>query len=331
MKRLFFLLILIALVNMAHSQPEMRPEDRARIKETIDINKNFGEKVWQGISETPFSILLVTDSVEFLINHPYPSLEFSLLNYDTLLQTEIFYRKTTFSKHLLATFTVEGLSCVVIGTPENTGLSTTAWITTLLHEHFHQYQEYSPDFFSNVAELELTGGDQTGMWMLNYPFPYSNDNIVQQYNKYVNALSRAVRSIDKKGFDQKLELYLSERKEFRRVLDTSDYKYFSFQVWKEGIARYTEYKFLQLLENYHPSPEVAALTDFIPFHEYREKLYESELNSLKNLELDKNQRVCFYAIGFAEGLILDNLDTEWHHKYLTDKFFVEKYDPVFGD
>ncbi len=30
-------------------------------------------------------------------------------------------------------------------------------------------------------------------------------------------------------------------------LKPDDYKYFSFQVWQEGIARYTEYKFLEAM------------------------------------------------------------------------------------
>lgn len=36
----------------------------------------FGEKIWLGTSQVPFVVLFVTDNIEFLINHPYPSTDF---------------------------------------------------------------------------------------------------------------------------------------------------------------------------------------------------------------------------------------------------------------
>ena len=88
---------------------------------------------------------------------------------------------------------------------------------------------------------------------------------------------------------------------------------------------YTEYSFLQHLANYEPSLEVKKLPDFIAFNKYSELLINSEIESLTKQLLNRNKRVCFYAIGFTEGLILDEINPNWQESYMTDKFFIEDY------
>ncbi|MBN4072973.1 hypothetical protein JYT74_02920 [Crocinitomix catalasitica] len=328
MNKLIYALTMMTatMSNAVQAEPEMRLDDRVRIKQAIEISNQFGEQVWEGITKVPFTIILVTDTVEFLINHPYPSKDFTLIGYDSLLQSDVLYRKTQFDKHFLATFpAVNGVNCIVMGTPENTDKTSTEWIITLLHEHFHQYQYTYPDYYQSVEKLGLSGGDNTGMWMLNYPFAYTDENIIQQYDKYVKALSEVVESLNQEIFEAKFKQYIIERENFTQLLDTNDYKYFSFQIWQEGLARYTEYKFLQLLDDYESTQAVTELADFISFSQYKDELYQSELQSLTELSLKENQRICFYSIGFAEGLILDELNFVWRDNYLTNKFFIEHY------
>lgn len=299
----------------------MRYEDKIRIREAIQISNKFGDKVWKGFDKIPFVVLLVTDSVEFLINHPYPSDDFKLSENDTIIKTKIFYRKKQFPDWYLATFpAVNGINCIVVGTPEKTNKSSTDWTITLLHEHFHQYQFSQEGYYNDVDKLELSGGDQTGMWQLNYPFPYDNNEIIEQYQKYSISLSKVLLNIDKKEFNKYFKDYLAERNKLKNTLKPADYKYLSFQVWQEGIARYTEYKFLEVLERYNPTKEIVQLKDFIPFAKYKENLYKYNTNSLINSKLDVEKRICFYAIGFAEGLILDKQNSKWHNKYLVEKF-----------
>ena len=54
---------------------------------------------------------------------------------------------------------------------------------TVLHEHFHQLQQSQPGYFQGVEALGLSGGDQTGMWMLNYPFPYKTPAVAEQIRR----------------------------------------------------------------------------------------------------------------------------------------------------
>lgn len=89
-------LLTVFSVSFGQTNPEMRYQDEIRIKEAISISNKVGDKIWKGINEFPFVVLLVTDSIEFLINHPYPSDDFKLSENDSILKTKIFYRPRQF-------------------------------------------------------------------------------------------------------------------------------------------------------------------------------------------------------------------------------------------
>lgn len=306
--------------------PKIDYEDKIRIREAKRMADRSGDSVWKGFKQTLFPVLLITDSVEFLIDHPYPSADFNFLQEDTVIKSKVYFRKRVFPVNMLATFpAVNGLSCVVVGTPANTNKNTTEWIVTLLHEHFHQVQFNWPDYFTGVDKLNLSGGDQTGMWQLNYNFPYTHARVARGYRAYRRSLLKAVSQKEKPGFDVHFKRYLRKRKKFKRLLDPADYRYFSFQIWQEGIARYTEYKLLQTLSEYQPSKEVQQLRDFVSFGKYKGMLYQKQQELLGTLELKKNKRLCFYTIGFAEGLLLDVINPGWKSTYFINKFFIEEY------
>lgn len=318
--------ILLFSCSFGQTIPEMRYEDKIRIREAIKISEQVGDSIWKGINEVPFVVLLVTDSVEFLINHPYPSDDFKLSEDDRILNTKILYRKRQFPDWYLATFpAVNGLSCIVVGTPEKTNKNSSDWVITLLHEHFHQYQNTYPDYFQSVNNLNLSGGDQTGMWMLNYPFPYDSLPVKNQYELFAKALYKTIKSTNSKEYKSNLKQYLKERKKLKDLLSSADYCYYSFQIWQEGLARHTEYKFLEMLTNYVPSNEILSLPDFISFTELKSKMYDIETENLLTNKLNETKRVCFYTVGFAEGIILDKLNKSWRTKYLADKFYIEHY------
>src|SRR6478672_4436784 len=217
LKAVLFSVIIFNQIQ-AQTKPELRYADKIRIKEAVAISTQFGDQLFTGYSAVPFTIDLITDSTEFLINHPTPSADFILLEKDSVLNTNIYYRKRQFDPHLLATFpAVNGLSCIVVGTPENTHKNSTEWIITLLHEHFHQYQNTDTNYYKSVEGLNLSGGDQTGMWMLNYPFPYDSLPVKKQYEKFTNALYKTVTNVQTKNFTSYLAEYLMERRRFKAI------------------------------------------------------------------------------------------------------------------
>ena len=312
----------------AFENPQLATEDRIRLAEVFRLGEKLGEHVWKGWNKAPFAVLLVTTEHEFLIRHPAPSKDFKRAGYDALLKSEIYFRPRTVQANLLATYpAVGGISTIVVGQPANTQAKTsTRWVVTLLHEHFHQLQDSQPDFYTEVNALGLARGDQTGMWMLNFPFPYERAEVNQQFNLMSRALGNALRSTDKKDFKEKLSAYLAARKRFQDILAPDDYKYFSFQLWKEGVARYTEYRIAErAAARYQPGKEFASLKDFSTYSEDASRMLDRILNDLQNIELSKRQRTAFYPFGAAEAMLLDRVNSKWQQRYFAEKFSLDRF------
>ena len=153
--------------------PSLPEADRMRLAEAFRLANVLGDQLWKDWSQVPFAVLLVTQDHEFLIRHPKPPADFVKTGHDSLLSSDIYFRKRVFNPEFQATFPIEGIATVVIGQAEKTQAGkSTPWVLTVLHEHFHQFQMSDPEYYKEVDHLELSRGDTTGMWMLNFPFPY---------------------------------------------------------------------------------------------------------------------------------------------------------------
>src|ERR1051325_3844881 len=321
-------LVCIARLSSAQSSPQLANTDRVRLAEAFRLADKLGNRIWPGWSDAPFAVLLVTPEYEFLIRHPRPSADFALLNDDALLGSKVYYRKRTQPQNLLATFPlVGGIPTIVIGQAENTSKKTsTPWVVTMLHEHFHQLQYAQPGYYDAVNALGLTRGDQTGMWMLNYPFPYDWAEMREHFAHLGALLAAAVQARSAADFRVKLAAYQKQRRELEHTLSPDDYRYFSFQMWQEGIARYTEYRVTALAaKSYRPSKAFRALPDYQPFRTVAGEIRRGVLAGLANAKLEEQQRVIFYALGAGEGMLLDRVNPRWRQRYLVDKFYLDRY------
>ncbi|HEX6717811.1 MAG TPA: hypothetical protein VF088_11910 [Pyrinomonadaceae bacterium] len=319
-----FILLLIVSNALSQEKPSLREVDRVRIAEAFRLSEKLGDELWAGWSKAPFAVLLVTPQKEFLIRHPRPSQDFTSLGYDARLKSDVYYRDRKFQTSLLATFpAVGGVSTIVIGQAENTASKTsTPWVVTLLHEHFHQLQDSQPDFYKETEALNLSHGDQTGMWMLNYPFPYASPDVSQQFSVLARLLVEAIGT----PAQSKLAAYLEARHALQKMLSADDYKYMSFQLWKEGIARYTEYRVAQwAAAKYQPSREFRQLKDFTTFASTADQIHERIVRELATLKLENYKRVAFYPLGAGEGLLLDRANPNWRRRYFAEKFDNENY------
>lgn len=308
--------------------PQISQIDKIRISESFNIADKIGDSLWLNWNQTPFAILLVTNDYEFLIRHPNPTDDFILSNYDTLLKSSIYYRPRKYQTHFLASFpAVNALSTVVIGQAENTSQNTsTRWVITMLHEHFHQLQSSQPDYNSSIKDLNLSRGDETGMWMLNYSFPYDSINVKKSFSNLCVKLTDLITFFGKDGFESKVTEYLKEREEFKQKLNSDDYKYFSFQIWQEGIARYTEYALARYGSiNYEPTPAFKNLKDYTSLKSDADSTYQNILSVLPNIKLDEMRRIAFYYFGSAEAILLDYINPNWKSQYFKKKFYLEKY------
>lgn len=325
---LIVLVLLSVVSGQAQPKPNLSQIDRIRLAEAFTLGDAIGNRIWKDWDKAPFAVLLVTPEYEFLIRHPKPTEDFTLIGHDALLKCDVHFRKRQFQTNFQATFpAVGGVSTIVVGQAENTASKTsTPWVVMLMHEHFHQLQDSQPNFYEQVAALNLARGDQSGMWMLNYAFPYDAYEVRQQFFVMSRLLADALKSKEQEDFSANLSAYLTARQQLREMLSADDYKYLSFQLWKEGIARYTEYHVAKLAAtDYKPTKPFAALKDFTSFQSTADGVMNRILSELSTLDLEKSKRVSFYAMGAGEGLSLDRINPQWRDRYLIDKFSLDTY------
>jgi hypothetical protein len=326
---LVLLFLLFPAFAPAQDKPRLNDVDRVRLSEAFRIGDALGNQIWAGWNQAPFAVLLVTPENEFLIRHPKPAADFVLLGDDTLLKSKVYYRKRTQPLNFLATFPIAGVPTIVVGQAENTAKKTsTPWVVTVLHEHFHQLQYSQPGYYDDVNALGLSHGDQTGMWMLNYPFPYDWMEMEEHFSLLSLLLADVLEAKTGSDFAAKLAAYRQQRRELELTLSPDDYKYFSFQLWQEGIARYTEYRIAKLAAGrYRPSPSFRALKDYEPFAKVAAATKSGILTELRISQLADYKRVMFYALGAGEGLLLDRVNSRWRQRYFAEKFYLDKYFP----
>lgn len=321
------LLLLFPCAARAQDKPSLDETDRVRLAEAFRLSDALGNQVWAGWNKAPFAVLLVRWDYEFLIRHPKPSADFRLLGHDALIRGKVYFRKATLQPNLLATFPVAGVPTIVVGQAQNTARETsTPWVVTVLHEHFHQLQYSQPDYYAAVNALSLSRGDQSGMWMLNYPFPYDWHEMKELFSPLQRLLAEALQAKARSDFAPKLAAYLKQRHELELTLSPDDYRYLSFQMWQEGIARYTEYRIARMAaQRYKSSKAFRTLEDYQSFAAVAKQIKDGIMGELVTRQLAEEKRVMFYALGAGEGLLLDRANPRWQQRYFAEKFYVDKY------
>lgn len=316
------LVLLLAAPCFAQSPaPQLPPNDATRVQEFYHLSPQLEAKVWPGWAGAPDSLLLVTDPTEFLFHFPDPPAEFQKLPGGVLA------RPRQFPVNLQATFPAFGPpSVIVIGPPESTEAhASTPWLFVVMHEHFHQLQDAHPGIFDAVTKLGLAHGDQTGMWMLNYPFPYEKPEVVASFSSLRDLLLKALNEPDNAKFRAVARQYAAERAKFFASLAPDDRKYLNFQLWKEGIARYVQVKSAEAAANLQPTPQFAALPDYEPFASYAARARKDTLRELARINLATAQRNVVYSFGASEGFLLDRLHPSWSNSYFQNLFTLDPY------
>lgn len=268
-----------------------------------------GGEVWPGFEETPFPILLLDGTREVLLCSEQEVAGFETIELHLPFECDAASRASVFPAGMLATFPAfNGVSTVVMGTPEVTGLSLERWTVTLLHEHFHQWQNSMPNYYQDVLDLDLHGGDTTGMWMLNYDFPYSDEVVAEAFEDAARAAARALQASDQ-DLASYVRDYLSRREAFLSLVTDADRRYFEFQLWTEGVARWTELAITREMGE----------TD----SDWQRYAHDMELwliERLVSVDLNSAERVAAYPLGAAEAEMMERLDPAWKESYVSSPF-----------
>jgi hypothetical protein len=310
----------------------LAPDDRIRIAEAFRLAAAVGDQIWPAWTTAPFAILLVTPEREFLVRHPRPSPDFTRLGYDSLLASDVLVRPRQFAPNLLATFpAVGGVPTIVVGQPGATHKNSTAWVVTLLHEHFHQLQTSRPGYFARVDSLRLARGDKTGMWMLNYAFPYESTGARTRFAELTQRLDSALAATTDDERATRWAAVRIARAELHDALTAADDRYLAFQMWQEGVARYTELAVARFAAaHYSPSAAFAALPDYVPYATAAEGIESSVRAGLRGNSLERGNRVAFYPAGAAYALMLDRMIPTWHTRYFDGPMSLDAMLPPEG-
>jgi hypothetical protein len=322
MRTLAALLLLAIPAAAQQPTPALPNDDAVRIREFYRMASELQDGIWPEWSKTPAPLLLVTQETEFLTHHPAPPKELKSVGDD------VYARPRQFPVSFQATFPAFGPpSVMVVGEPSSTmSKSSTPWLFTLMHEHFHQLQWAQPGYLDAVNALGLSRGDTTGMWMLNYPFPYEKPEVAQAFAQLRDLLLQTVKESDDAEFHKLAKEYMERRKKFLGLLSPDDRTYLGFQLWQEGIARYTEVKAAEAAAQYHPTAEFSALPDFQPFTIRAARARADTLDELKSADLSTWKRTVVYSFGATEGFLLDRVNPRWKDQYFqrmlsTDAYF----------
>ena len=314
------ILMLVGLSSLTptgvRSPSPLSSTDQARLAEANSLVRTLAERIWPGWERTPFALLLVTDSAEYLIGHPLPTSEFTRPVHDPTLGMDVRSRPRVFAPTLLATFpAVGGLPTIVVGTAQRTGKSSSDWVLTLLHEHFHQWQYSLPDYYRRSDQLDLAGGDSSGMWMLNYPYPYDSAPVQAASRDLARALSQALDA-GPRTRGRAIHAVLRARAALANHLTAAEMRYLEFQLWQEGVARFIEYRAAELAFRSHQSGSAyKRLPDYTSYADVSKRNYIRLRQELDQLDLGKDRRISFYSLGAAYALLLEASQPGWKQMY----------------
>jgi len=287
--------------------------DPALLAEGQLIAKSYGNQVWPGFSRTAFPVLVIGANKDTLYCAPTRPEGFDRGSVDLLLQCRTDTRTTgQYPASMKATFPMAGLGPVVVmGAPDISGENPASWIATLLHEHFHQYQMNWPGYFEHLNQLDLAGDDTSGMWALNYPFPYQDPKTNQAMTLLASQLIKILDEPDPEQARQKALAYARLRGPVLDSLPAADRRYLEFQLWQEGVARYTE---LAMTE-FAASGTESGLAAHHNYAGLAANLRARILSTLAKETLADHGRVYLYSFGAAEALVLDQINSNWRTQY----------------
>lgn len=291
---------------------------RVRLEAAYALAARVQDSIWPGLSRAPFGTLYVDSAREFAVGVEGLPNGFTRLPGVRIAGRDVSARPRQFPPNLLATFPAFSRTpVIVIGSPEATGKSSTAWILTLLHEHFHQLQMADTAYGAAVLGLGLARGDSTGMWMLNFAFPYDSAPVQVAFASAARELAATIRGPSPAGRDELWRRYDA----LLGGLSLDDRTYLTFQLWQEGVSRYVELRAAEVAAStFVPSERFRSLPDYQPFAEVAGRMREAILSELEAPDLRGRRRVAFYAFGAGVALLLDHTGSEWRQAYLSRKF-----------
>ncbi len=310
-----------------NSPAQLSDSDTILINEAYHLWQTLGGSVWTGWTEISVPILYITQEHEYAIGFPAPMRGFQPIARSGFGSRIVQSRPLVLSRELSASFPIEGTSAVVIGTPAALQKSPEAWVLTAVHEMFHVLQ-FARGEAQKVNALNL-GSQSDGSWQLNFPFPYTDANVMRLIHLQGYPLYLAVTSADETDTRYNAGTAYEAAQVYQAFLRTRSaddrfYKYSQFQEWKEGIASYTEYRMAEAAAaNYQPTAAFRQLADFKGYAKLWEESYKNRKFLIKHAGRAARNRTAFYHLGLGKGLLLDRLMSDWKTRYFAPDVWLD--------
>jgi hypothetical protein len=291
-----FLLCTTLAVTHLEAQSAPPAETRQGVVDAFALADRVGEEVWPGWSVAPTQLLLVGDSLEYFLSAPRSA-------------KVDWTRRRIFSPTFQATFpAVGGVPTIVIGTVAGTGTPRDRWPLVVLHEHFHQLQYSRPDYYTGLNALGLARGDTTGMWALNFPFPYDSSAVQGAVRSWAAAMRMALIAAPRdRG------ALVAKSDEAKRAVDAlltaDERRYLDFQLWQEGVPRWIE---LAVARAGRRAGLVTAET--LAWQEQR------LVTALDRIDLGAQRREVVYPLGAAWAELMERQGVNWKERYFEKMF-----------
>jgi hypothetical protein len=157
------------------------------------------------------------------------------------------------------------------------------------------------------------------MLLLYYPVLSVQNNV--GFAQEGSALAEALRAADTAAFRRAAVRWLALRKDRRASLPQKAVEYEDGVEFKEGLAKYTEYRLFQVLEGRSPGLAMSWAQGFAGYANLapqREKLIEKMVKNMSGAANVNNDpygtaplRMRLYYSGMAAGVMLDRLSPGW--------------------
>ena len=318
-------------VNDQQPAPTQLPrQDAIRIAEAYNLWRSLGERIWPGWTDVPTPLLYVTSDYEYAIGFPKPLAGFRPLERSLLVNQSIQARKRALDLNLSASYPIESVQAVVMGTPAALEKTSGEWVLTATHEMFHVLQ-YSRGASEKIKSLAL-GSESDAAWQLNFPFPYKDADVMRLVHLQSYPIYLASNSADESEVKYNAATSVEAVRVYKSLLqrqspDDKFYKYSQFQEWTEGIAFYTEYKMADAAANgsYQPTEAFRQLPDYKSYRQIWDDSYKARIFLVKHAGRAAQSRTTFYHLGLGKGLLLDRLMPDWKTRYFAPNVWLNDF------
>ena len=300
--------------------PQLPQQDAILIAEAYNLWKSLGDRIWTGWTAVPMPLLYVTHEYEYAIGFPKPLAGFRPLDRSALINQTIQTRKRVLDLDLSASFPIDGVHAVVIGTPAALEKSPGEWVLTATHEMFHVLQ-YSRGASEKIRSLAL-GSESDASWQLNFPFPYKDMDVMRLVHLQSYPIYLAVNVTDESEMKYNAGTAVEAVRVYQSLLQRQSpegkfYRYSQFQEWTEGIAFYSEYKIAEAANNesYQPTDAFRQLPGYKSYQQIWDESYKGRIFLVKHAGRAAQSRTTFYHLGLGKGLLLDRLMPDWKTRY----------------